>query len=120
MMSGATHKREGIAIPFGENGLSTEGWMGKMMIQIFATAAEAERECILQRTDAVRLAAMATGVKYGRKPHQKSIIARNVIAQKFSAKVVMEETGIFRATDFRLVKTGNASNQLNLMYNTRF
>ncbi|MBQ0266625.1 recombinase family protein, partial [Providencia rettgeri] len=43
------HKK-GTAIRFLENGLSTEGTMGKMVIQILAAVAEAERERILERT----------------------------------------------------------------------
>ncbi|MET5315824.1 recombinase family protein [Klebsiella pneumoniae] len=39
--------KKGIAIRFLENGLSTEGTMGKMVIQILAAVAEAERERIL-------------------------------------------------------------------------
>ncbi|EQY07118.1 resolvase/recombinase [Escherichia coli UMEA 3212-1] len=53
------------------NGLSTEGTMGKMVIQILAAVAEAEREHILERTNDGRLVAMVAGVKFGRKPHQK-------------------------------------------------
>lgn len=45
----ACHKK-GIAIRFLENGLSTEGTMRKMVIQILAAVAEAERERILERT----------------------------------------------------------------------
>jgi DNA invertase Pin-like site-specific DNA recombinase len=40
-----------ITIKFLENGLSTEGTMGKMIIQILAAVAEAERERILERTN---------------------------------------------------------------------
>lgn len=49
--------------------------MGKMVIQILAAVAEAERERILERTNDGRIAAMAAGVKFGRKPHKKSEIA---------------------------------------------
>lgn len=44
--------------------------MGKMVIQILAAVAEAERERILERTNDGRIAAMAAGVKFGRKPHK--------------------------------------------------
>ena len=43
--------KKGIAIRFLENGLSTEGTMGKMIIQILTAVAEAERERILERTN---------------------------------------------------------------------
>lgn len=94
--------KKGIAIRFLDNGLSTEGTMGKMVIQILAAVAEAERERILERTNDGRIAAMAAGVKFGRKPHQKSALARELIQQNTPFKIVMEKTGISRATYFRL------------------
>lgn len=94
--------KKGIAIRFLENGLSTEGTMGKMVIQILAAVAERER--ILERTNDGRVAAMAAGVRFGRKPHQKSDAARTLIHQKQPANTVMEKTGISRATYFRLKK----------------
>ncbi len=96
--------KKGIAIRFLENGLTTEGTMGKMVIQILAAVAEAERERTLERTNEGRLAALEAGVKFGRKPHQKSVIARELIIQKLPAKIMMEKTGISRATYFRLKK----------------
>lgn len=50
--------KKGIAIRFLENGLSTEGTMGKMVIQILAAVAEAERERILERTNDGRISAL--------------------------------------------------------------
>lgn len=43
---------------------------GKNGDQILAAVAEAERERILERTNDGRIAAMAAGVKFGRKPHK--------------------------------------------------
>lgn len=96
--------KKGIAIRFLENGLSTEGTMGKMVIQILAAVAEAERERILERTNDGRIAAMAAGVKFGRKPHQKSALARELIQQNTPVKIVMKKTSISRATYFRIKK----------------
>ncbi|EEJ1463748.1 recombinase family protein [Salmonella enterica subsp. enterica] len=96
--------KKGIAIRFLENGLSTEGTMGKMVIQILAAVAEAERERILERTNDGRIAAMASGVKFGRKPHPKTTTAQFLIKQGESLKMIYEKTGISRATYFRLKK----------------
>ncbi|ECH6754812.1 recombinase family protein [Salmonella enterica subsp. enterica serovar Poona] len=96
--------KKGIAIRFLENGLSTEGTMGKMLIQILAAVAEAERERILERTNDGRIAAMASGVKFGRKPHPKTTTAQFLIKQGESFKMIYEKTGISRATYFRLKK----------------
>lgn len=96
--------KKGIAIRFLENGLSTEGTIGKMVIQILAAVAEAERERILERTNDGRIAAMASGVKFGRKPHTGTLFALTMIRDGKPLKVVTEKTGISRATYFRLKK----------------
>lgn len=97
--------KNGIAIRFLENGLSTEGTTGKMVIQILAAVAEAERERILERTNEGRLAAREQGVKFGRKPHKSTDQVKNLISQGLPMKDVMEKTGVSRATYFRLKKS---------------
>lgn len=104
--------KKGIAIRFLENGLNTEGTMGKMVIQILAAVAEAERERILERTNDGRQAAMIEGVKFGRKPHKKAELANELINKDIPVKEVMEKTGISRATYFRLKK--NVINSKNI------
>lgn len=94
--------KKGIAIRFLENGLSTEGTMGKMIIQILAAVAEAERERILERTNDGRIAALAAGVKFGRKSHPRTPAALTLILQGEALSSVTEKTGISRATYFRL------------------
>ena len=96
--------KKGILIKFIENGLSTEGTVGKMVIQILAAVAEAERERILERTNEGREAALAAGVKFGRKNHKGTALATQLINQGISLKEVMERSGISRATYFRLKK----------------
>lgn len=103
--------KKGIAIRFLENGLSTEGTMGKMVIQILAAVAEAERERILERTNDGRVAAMASGVKFGRKQHSATVPALELIQQGQSFKAVAEKTGISRATYFRLKKRSGTQMQ---------
>ncbi|EQC1082638.1 recombinase family protein [Enterobacter roggenkampii] len=71
--------KTGIAIRFLENGLSTEGTMGKIVIQILAAVAETEREHILERTNDGAAAEMAAGVRFARKPHSASRIVQPLI-----------------------------------------
>ncbi|MEG9241540.1 recombinase family protein, partial [Yersinia ruckeri] len=97
----ACYKKD-IAIRFLENGLSTEGTMGKMVIQILAAVAEAERERILERTNDGRIAALAAGVKFGRKIHSRTPAALMLILQGEGVSSVTDKTGISRATYFRL------------------
>ncbi|WP_140183247.1 recombinase family protein [Providencia stuartii] len=94
--------KKGTAIRFLENGLSTEGTMGKMVIQILAAVAEAERERILERTNEGRIAAYAAGVKFGRKHHPRTPAAQELILQGETMSIVTAKTGISRATYFRL------------------
>lgn len=107
--------KKGIAIRFLENGLSTEGTMGKMVIQILAAVAEAERERILERTNDGRIAAKELGVKFGRRPHSKTTIAQTLIQHGEPFKIVAEKTGISRATYFRLKKKTILSSQDSYM-----
>lgn len=92
------HER-GIAIQFLDDGISTEGTMGKMVVTILAAVAQAERERILERTNEGRRAAMARGVKMGRKP---SILpetrekARKLVAEGKPKAVVAKELKISR------------------------
>ncbi len=96
--------KKGISIRFLDNSLSTEGTMGKMVVQILAAVAEAERERILERTNEGREAARESGVKFGRKPHRSADQAKEMIIEGAPMKEVMERTGVSRATYFRLKK----------------
>lgn len=58
----------GVAIRFLDDGISTEGTMGKMIVTILSAVAQAERQRILERTNEGRLEAKSRGVKFGRKP----------------------------------------------------
>lgn len=57
-----------VAIRFLDDGISTEGTMGKMVVTILSAVAQAERQRILERTNEGREEAKAKGVKFGRKP----------------------------------------------------
>ena len=57
----------GVSIRFMDDGISTEGTMGKMVVTILSAVAQAERQRILERTNEGRQEAMAKGVVFGRK-----------------------------------------------------
>lgn len=57
----------GVSIRFLDDGISTEGPMGKMVVTILAALAQAERQRILERTNEGRIDAKLKGVKFGRK-----------------------------------------------------
>lgn len=57
---------KGASVEFIQEGLSTKGTQGKLIIQILAAVAEAERERINERCEIGRTAAQAKGVKFGK------------------------------------------------------
>ncbi len=54
-----------VAVRFLDDGISTEGTMGKMVITILSAVAEAERARILERTNEGRIEAKFKGIKFG-------------------------------------------------------
>ena len=68
--------QNGVAVRFLDDGITTEGTMGRMVVTILSAVAQAERERILERTNEGRLEAKAKGVRFGRKP---SIDSKRVI-----------------------------------------
>ncbi len=95
---------KGVPVTFVDDNLSTAGDMGYMLITILSAVAQAERARILERTNEGRLAAMASGIQFGAKPHKGTKKALKMIRKGVAAKEVMETAGISRATYFRLKK----------------
>jgi len=92
------HER-GITVQFLDDGISTEGAMGKMVTTILAAVAQAERERILERTNEGRRAAMDRGVKMGRKPSISPAAkekARKLVAEGKPKAAVAKELGFSR------------------------
>ena len=83
--------QNGVAVRFLDDGITTEGTMGRMVVTILSAVAQAERERILERTNEGRLEAKANGVRMGRKPsidrdrvlklHRKGIGATEIARQ---------------------------------------
>lgn len=95
----------GVAIRFLDDGITTEGTMGKMVVTILSAVAQAERQRILERTNEGRIEAKAKGVKFGRKRsvdrekikelHEKGVgastIARKLIIGRSTVYKIIEE-----------------------------
>jgi len=93
----------GVAIRFLDDGISTEGTMGKMVVTILSAVAEAERSRILERTNEGRIEAKAKGVKFGRK---RSINRDRVIslkAQGVGATAIAQQLKIGRSTVYKIL-----------------
>ncbi len=100
------HER-GITIQFLDDGISTEGTMGKMVVTILAAVAQAERERILERTNEGRRAAIERGVKMGRKPSittETKQRATTMVQSGTSKSAVAKQLGISRQTLYNVLK----------------
>ena len=94
----------GVAIRFLDDGISTEGIMGKMVVTILAAVAQAERQRILERTNEGRIEAKAKGIKFGRKPTIDR--AKLLVLHKsgMGATEIAKQMCIGRSTVYKLLK----------------
>ena len=97
----------GVAVRFLDDGITTEGTMGRMVVTILSAVAQAERERILERTNEGRLEAKANGVRMGRKPsidrervlelHQNGLgatqIARQLLIARSTVYKILSDDG---------------------------
>ena len=94
----------GVSIRFLDDGISTEGEMGKMVVTILSAVAQAERHRILERTNEGRIEAKLKGIKFGR----KRTIDREKIISLYNlgvgATAISKQTKIARSTVYKLVK----------------
>ena len=94
----------GVKVRFLDDGISTEGSMGKMVITILAAVAQAERERIMERTNEGRQAAKANGVKFGRKPTIDRDQFTSLIESGVGATEISKTMGIARSTVYKLLR----------------
>jgi len=97
----------GVAIRFLDDGISTEGTMGKMVVTILSAVAQAERQRILERTNEGRLEAMAKGVKFGRKRSIDRAKVRELAASGMGATKIANQMGIGRSTIYKILDSAN-------------
>jgi DNA invertase Pin-like site-specific DNA recombinase len=93
----------GVSIRFLDDGISTEGATGKMVVTILSAVAQAERQRILERTNEGRLEAKGKGVKFGRK---RTIDRKKILAlheNGMGAIAIAKQMGIGRSTVYKLL-----------------
>ncbi|WP_372369693.1 recombinase family protein [Candidatus Uabimicrobium sp. HlEnr_7] len=93
----------GVAFRFLDDGISTEGATGTMVVVILSAVAQAERQRILERTNEGRLDAKARGVKFGRK---RSIDRKRVLELKkggVGATEISKQMKIGRSTVYKIL-----------------
>ena len=94
----------GVAIRFLDDGISTEGAMGKMVVTILSAVAQAERQRILERTNEGREEAKIRGVKFGRKRTVDREKALHMKDKGVGATDIARNLGIGRSTVYKILK----------------
>lgn len=92
----------GVSIKFLDDGISTEGSMGRMVVTILVAVAQAERQRILERTNEGRLEAQKKGIKFGRKRYINRERFKELLDEKKGATEIAKEMGISRAMVYKL------------------
>ena len=95
--------RINVAVRFLDDGISTEGTMGKMVVTILSAVAQAERHRILERTNEGRVEAKLKGVKFGRKPSVNRDRIAEMVKQGIGATQISKKLSIGRSTVYKIL-----------------
>ena len=93
-----------VAIKFLDDGISTEGTMGKMVVTILSAVAEAERARILERTNEGRIEAKAKGTKFGRKRSINREKVFSLYEEGVGATAISRQLRIGRSTVYKILE----------------
>lgn len=93
----------GVAVRFLDDGISTEGTIGKMVVTILSAVAQAERQRILERTNEGREEAKANGVKFGRKRTINRNELQDLHKRGLGATDISKRMKIGRSTVYKLL-----------------
>ena len=102
---------QGVAIRFIDDGISTDGEMGKMVVTILSAVAQAERQRILERTNEGRQEAKLRGIKFGRRRTIDRSQVEIIRSQGIGATDIAREMKIARSTVYKII--GNIKNTGN-------
>ncbi|PMK67054.1 recombinase [Vibrio lentus] len=92
-----------VAIKFLDDGISTEGEMGKMVVTILSAVAQAERQRILERTNEGRQEAKLKGVKFGRKRSIDRKQVHDLYKGGIGATQIARQLKIARSTVYKIL-----------------
>ena len=95
--------QNGIAVRFLDDGITTEGTMGRMVVTILSAVAQAERERILERTNEGRLEAKAKGVRFGWKPSIDSKLVLKLHRKGLGATEISRQLQIARSSVYKIL-----------------
>ena len=95
--------QNGVDIRFLDDGITTEGTMGRMVVTILSAVAQAEHERILERTNEGRLEAKANGVRFGRKPKIDGARVHELHHEGLGATAIARQLKIARSTVYKIL-----------------
>ncbi|MBN1087379.1 recombinase family protein [Erwinia aphidicola] len=95
---------QGVAVRFIDDGISTDGEMGKMVVTILSAVAQAERQRILERTNEGRQEARLKGIKFGRKRSVNRLQIAALHARGVGATLIAKQMKIARSTVYTVIK----------------
>ena len=93
----------GVAIRFIDDGISTEGVMGQMVVTILSAVAQAERHRILERTNEGRIDAKMKGIQFGRKRTVDRDQVKKLHQSGVKAADIAQNLGIARSTVYMIL-----------------
>jgi len=93
-----------VSLRFLDDGISTEGAMGRMVITILSAVAQAERQRILERTNEGRIDAREKGIKFGRKPSVDRKKLKQLHQQGVGATAIAKQMSIGRSTVYKVLR----------------
>lgn len=98
---------QSVAVRFIDDGISTDGEMGQMVVTILSAVAQAERRRILERTNEGREEAKLKGIRFGR----RRTIDRNCVLvlhkNGTGATNIARQLNIARSTVYKIIEEAN-------------
>jgi DNA invertase Pin-like site-specific DNA recombinase len=101
----------GVTVRFLDDGISTEGSMGKVIVAVLSAVAQAERQLIQERTSEGRLEAKEKGVKFGRKPTVDRERVQTLRVQGVGAADIARQMNVGRSTVYKILQSLSKSEQ---------
>lgn len=98
---------QGVAVRFIDDGISTDGEMGQMVVTILSAVAQAERRRILERTNEGRQEAKMKGVQFGRRRTIDRSRVMELHHKGTGATDIARQLSIARSTVYKVIKEDN-------------
>ncbi|ELI7925066.1 recombinase family protein [Yersinia enterocolitica] len=102
---------QGVAVRFIDDGISTDGDMGQMVVTILSAVAQAERRRILERTNEGRQEARMKGIKFGRKRSVDRCTVLALYQKGTGATEIARQLSIARSTVYKILGEWKANIQ---------